>query len=113
MFVLKTGELLGTGMNESEQLGFPRSLANALSRPARLGRYSGSSLQTPITNAASLSRGSQIDSFTFYIDTNKQVHSSGYILYDQFPNTVALNLSHFTQVPGIQNVRSVIAADGA
>ena len=24
-----------------------------------------------------------------------------------------MNLSHFTQVPGIQNVQSVIAADGA
>ena len=112
MFVLKTGELLGTGMNESEQLGLPQSLANTVSRPARLGRYSGSSLQTPITNAASLSRGSQIYNFTFYIDTNERVHGAGRILYGQFP-TVALNLNQFTQVPGIQNVRSVIAADSA
>ena len=115
LFVLKENkQLLGTGANNIDQLGFPSTVTSSVTRPTALGIYSGSNIETAITNVAKLPRSTQINDFSFYIDTQGRVHASGYRFYDQFPDgSSAPALSRFTQVPGIQNIRSVIAANSA
>ena len=123
LFILNDGRLVGAGNNNEYQLGLIKTIRNSVSTPLQLGTYSGTNridetLDTGITNAARLPRGgTQMDDFTFYIDTGGLVHAAGYTFRDQFTDgflgRVSLNSNGFIQAPNIQNVQSAVTAAGA
>ena len=53
--------------------------------------------------------------FTFYVDTEGQVHATGYVFNGQFTDGI-LRVSlrnRFYEAPNIQNVQSVVTATGS
>ena len=121
LFILKGGRLVGTGHNNEHQLGLIKAIRSYVTSPIQLGVYSGTNriderLDSGITNAARLPRGgTQMNDFTFYVDTEGQVHATGYVFHGQFTDGI-LRVSlrnRFYEAPNIQNVQSVVAATGA
>ena len=121
LFILKGGRLVGAGDNNEYQLGLIRSIRNYVTSPIQLGLYSGTNrinetLNTAITNAARLPRGgTQMNDFTFYVDTEGRVHATGYIFHGQFTDGIETRVylgDRFYEAPNIQNVQSVVAMAG-
>ena len=56
-----------------------------------------------------------MNDFTFYVDTEGQVHATGYVLPGQFTDGITrFSLrNRFYEAPNIQNVQSVVTAAGA
>ena len=121
LFILKGGRLVGTGDNSAFQLGLIRDIRSEVTSPIQLGLYSGTNrvdetLDSAITNAARLPRGgTQMPEFTFYVDTEGQVHATGYVFNDQFTDGILrVHLrNRFYEAPNIQNVQSVVTATGS
>ena len=120
LFILKGGRLVGTGANDSFQLGLIKEIRNYVTTPIQLGLYSGTNrmderLDSAITNAAGLPRGgTQLVDFTFYVDTEGLVHAAGYVLFGQFTDgIIRVSLrNRFYEAPNIQNVQSVVTVSG-